>query len=89
MNISLTPVLEEMVRAKVESGYYNNASEVIREALRLMETNELLLKQAKLKLLQEHLQEGLNKLQQGKVLALSNADDVVDLFTAVKHGAGE
>lgn len=34
MNISLTPELEKMVQAKVESGLYNNASEVIREALR-------------------------------------------------------
>lgn len=36
MHISLTPLLEETVQAKVASGLYNNASEVIREALRLM-----------------------------------------------------
>ena len=36
MHISLTPKLEEMVRSKVDSGLYNNASEVIRAALRLM-----------------------------------------------------
>jgi len=34
MNISLTPELEKYVRHKVASGLYNNASEVIREALR-------------------------------------------------------
>ncbi len=34
MNISLTPELEEAVKRKVRSGLYNNASEVIREALR-------------------------------------------------------
>lgn len=34
MNISLTPELEKAVKAKVQSGFYNNASEVIREALR-------------------------------------------------------
>ncbi|KAA5802322.1 type II toxin-antitoxin system ParD family antitoxin [Alkalicaulis satelles] len=34
MHISLTERLEAWVRAKVESGLYNNASEVIREALR-------------------------------------------------------
>lgn len=34
MNISLTPELENAVKAKVKSGLYNNASEVIREALR-------------------------------------------------------
>jgi antitoxin ParD1/3/4 len=34
MNISLTPELAKAVKAKVQSGLYNNASEVIREALR-------------------------------------------------------
>jgi antitoxin ParD1/3/4 len=34
MKISLTPELTEVVKAKVESGLYNNASEVVREALR-------------------------------------------------------
>jgi hypothetical protein len=34
MNISLTPELEKYVRDKVATGLYNNASEVIREALR-------------------------------------------------------
>jgi antitoxin ParD1/3/4 len=34
MHISLTPELEEAVKAKVRSGLYNNASEVVREALR-------------------------------------------------------
>ncbi|MBU6303662.1 MAG: type II toxin-antitoxin system ParD family antitoxin [Verrucomicrobia bacterium] len=35
MHVSLTPELERAVKAKVDSGLYNNASEVIREALRL------------------------------------------------------
>lgn len=35
MHISLTDRLDEYVREKVASGLYNNASEVIREALRL------------------------------------------------------
>jgi antitoxin ParD1/3/4 len=40
MNVSLTPELEEMIRQKVESGLYMSASEVVREALRLMEEND-------------------------------------------------
>lgn len=36
MNVSLTPELERFVREKVASGLYNNASEVVREALRAM-----------------------------------------------------
>lgn len=34
VHVSLTPELERMVKEKVESGLYNNTSEVIREALR-------------------------------------------------------
>jgi uncharacterized protein len=36
MNVSLTSELEKYVRRKVASGLYNNASEVIREALRFL-----------------------------------------------------
>lgn len=36
MNVSLTPRLEKFVRQKVESGLYGSASEVVREALRLL-----------------------------------------------------
>ncbi|MGH7041401.1 MAG: type II toxin-antitoxin system ParD family antitoxin [Acetobacteraceae bacterium] len=36
MNVSLTPKLADFVRRRVASGLYNNASEVIREALRLL-----------------------------------------------------
>jgi len=35
MHISLTEKLEDYVKSKVQSGLYNNASEVVREALRL------------------------------------------------------
>ncbi len=37
MNISITDALAGFVRDKVASGRYNNASEVVREALRRME----------------------------------------------------
>jgi antitoxin ParD1/3/4 len=40
MNVSLTPQLEMMIRERVESGRYNNASEVVRDALRLLEMND-------------------------------------------------
>ena len=40
MNVSLTPKLEKAIREKVESGLYNNASEVIREALRIAHRQE-------------------------------------------------
>lgn len=40
MNVSLTSRLEEFVRRKVASGLYSNASEVIREGLRLLVERE-------------------------------------------------
>lgn len=39
-NVSLTPELELFARGCVESGRYNNVSEVVRSALRLLQTNE-------------------------------------------------
>ena len=36
MNIHLTRLLEDFVRTQVETGDYNNASEVVRDALRLL-----------------------------------------------------
>ena len=42
MNVNLTPQLEELVRAKVSSGMYTSASEVVREALRLMDQEDRL-----------------------------------------------
>lgn len=41
MNVSLTPELERYIRQKVDSGLYGNASEVVREALRLMHGREV------------------------------------------------
>jgi antitoxin ParD1/3/4 len=40
MNVSLTPELERFVQEKVHSGRYTSASEVVREALRLLEEHE-------------------------------------------------
>ena len=58
MNINLTPQLEELVRAKVTSGLYNSASEVVREALRLMEREDQM-RAATLQQLRQDIQEGL------------------------------
>ena len=40
MNVSLTPELDNFVAGKVESGRYNSASEVVGEALRLLEERD-------------------------------------------------
>jgi antitoxin ParD1/3/4 len=65
MNISLTPQLEKLVQERVKSGRYTSASEVIREALRLLETHDRALDQG-LTRLQSDVQEGLRALDAGK-----------------------
>lgn len=59
MNVNLTPQLEEMVRSKVASGLYTSASEVVREALRLMDEQDRL-RAARLEHLRRDVQDGLD-----------------------------
>ena len=59
MNVSLTPELEELVRSKVESGLYNSASEVVREALHLLDDRDRL-REIKIEKLRKEIQKGLD-----------------------------
>lgn len=65
MNISLTPKLENYVKHKVEAGLYNSASEVMREALRLLEERDAL-KEMKLEALRHDIKAGVSELEEGK-----------------------
>lgn len=40
MNVSLTPELEQLVEEKLKTGMYQTASEVVREALRLLKERD-------------------------------------------------
>ncbi len=59
MNISLTPHLEEIVKGKVDSGLYNSASEVMRDALRLLEERDQL-RELRLEELRREIQKGID-----------------------------
>ncbi|SJM92869.1 conserved hypothetical protein [Crenothrix polyspora] len=59
MNISLTPHFEKWVKGKVESGLYNSASEVMRDALRLLEERDQL-RELRLSELQREIQKGID-----------------------------
>ena len=82
MHISLTPELEIRVKQKVASGYYNNASEVIRDALRFWEKNEELVQHMKLEMLKERLSIGAEQAKQGKFVAQSVSDVVTEARNA-------
>ena len=65
MNIHLTPELEQLVQGKVQSGRYNSASEVVREALRLMEERDQFIVPRREEI-RKKIAQGLASLQQGK-----------------------
>jgi len=59
LNVNLTPKLEQLVRRKVSSGRYNSASEVVREALRIMEAHDQL-QSLKVEQLRRDIRDGLD-----------------------------
>ncbi len=84
MHVSLTPELEAIIKNKVESGLYNNASEVIREALRFMELNQDIVMQMKLDRLRMHLQTGENEIANGQGFTLKNKEEVSTFFDGLR-----
>ena len=84
MHISLTSELESRVKAKVETGLYNNASEVIREALRFMETHEDWIHEVKLARLREQLKVGIDQLDHGKGIVIESRSALDTLFDNIK-----
>ena len=65
MDVSLTPELERMVQRKVQTGEYKSASEVVQEALRLMEERDQMKIIQKMERL-EKIAAGLKLLEEGK-----------------------
>jgi antitoxin ParD1/3/4 len=48
MHINLSPEMESYIKAKVSSGFYGNATEVIRDAIRRMQAEEQRVAEAQL-----------------------------------------
>ncbi|BAU15144.1 hypothetical protein LEP3755_57010 [Leptolyngbya sp. NIES-3755] len=67
MNVSLTPELEKLVQDKVRSGRYLSASEVVQEALRLLEERDRT-QQIKLDALRRDLQVGIAQIDRGEII---------------------
>lgn len=84
MYVSLTTELESRVKAKVENGLYNNASEVICEALRFMDTHEDWIHEVKLARLREQLNVGADQLDRGEGIAIESKPALDSLFDDIK-----
>ncbi|MDQ2096034.1 MAG: type II toxin-antitoxin system ParD family antitoxin [Tychonema bourrellyi B0820] len=66
MNVSLTPELEKFVQQKVKTGRYLSVSEVIREALRLLEERDMQ-RQMRIEKLRQEVAVGIEQSDRGEI----------------------
>lgn len=79
-NIVLTNHQEQLVGTLVKAGRYQNASEVLREGLRLVEEKELQ-HQEKILALQAAVAEGLQNVEEGRTFSLGVGEEITDYLT--------
>ncbi len=82
-NINLTEHLDNFVARQVASGRYSNASEIVRDALRLLEEREQERK-AKLNALREAAKQGFDEIDQGKGIVLKGKKEINRFITDIK-----
>ena len=89
-NINLTEHFDRFVEHQVSSGRYSNASEIVRESLRLLEEQEQERK-ARLKALRQAAKQGFDEIDQGKGVVLKGKkvihQFVGDIETEVRRKA--
>jgi antitoxin ParD1/3/4 len=78
MHVDLTPELEELVQSKVKSGRYNSASEVVREALRILEQRDEVFALRK-EDIRKQIDEGWQSAKRGE---FADGDEVFDRIDA-------
>lgn len=83
MNVSLTPELESLVAKKVDDGLYATASEVVRDALRLLHERDAE-REARLDAFRAKVAEGIADLDAGRVSSATAED--IKRRAREKHG---
>jgi antitoxin ParD1/3/4 len=86
MNIALTPDLDNWVIEQVKTGSYLSATELICEALRLLQNREAI-EQQKLNSLRVDIQQGINDLDTGRYTVFSPTF-VDDLLAETEQNSG-
>lgn len=84
MNVSLTPELETLVNKKVKTGRYNSASEVVREALRLLEEQDRM-KELRRDELRAEIMKGADDIKAGRYVTLETQEDFDNLAEHIKQ----
>ncbi len=82
MNVHLTPELEQLVQGRVKSGRYNSASEVVREALRLLEQRDEIFALRKDEI-RKQIEDGWQSAQRGDTV---DGEEVFDRIDAELEG---
>jgi len=67
MNVSLSARLERFVQKEVDNGRYNSTSEVVREAIQLLEQRERF-RQTRLQDIRKKINDGWEAIQRGDVI---------------------
>ncbi len=68
MHINLSVEMEGFIKSKVASGFYSNATEVIRDAIRRMQAEE-----TRISAWQSAIKQGVDQLDRGEGIAYSPA----------------
>ncbi|MBP2291549.1 type II toxin-antitoxin system ParD family antitoxin [Azospirillum rugosum] len=85
LNVDLTPALAKFVQEKVDSGEYRNASDLVRDALRLLSRDDRL-EAEKLDRLRQEIALGIDDADQGH-FATRSLDEIADSVLR-DHGVG-
>src|SRR5581483_12097906 len=73
LNVSVTPHFSKFIRDKVKSGRYANASEVVREALRRLEQQEIVAEQGEITDpddVEESVLKGIRSMERGDFIEI-------------------
>jgi antitoxin ParD1/3/4 len=81
-NVNLTDHFDRLIQAGVDSGRFSNASEMVREGLRLLEQREQE-DRAKLEWLRGAVQEGVNDLERGDYTTLRSLEEIDEFLNQV------
>ncbi len=79
MNVNLTPEMAQFVSEEIASGDYASASELVRDALRLLKRDRDMEKE-KLEILRREINLGIEQAQRGEFSERSIEDIVADVL---------
>ncbi len=87
-NVFLSEHLDSFIASGIEEGRYSNASEVVREGLRLLQQRDAE-DRAKLEWLRGAVQEGIDELERGQGLEFASVEDLAGHIRQIGAEASE